>query len=122
MKTPGIHQIKRVVYDFAASKNAVVKIEFTLPSDAQTVTGVFFSLATEGTYQGVVSIRFSEGASNCLLHQHVRHSHSRRRKKIKFIPLCEPIVQGCLVQGMYSDQSSIIGSYILKIYIEYIPR
>lgn len=122
MKPLGISDTKRFVIVLSATKDAVVKIDVKLPQDAQTVTGVFFSFSITSAMKGIISLRFSEGSSNPLLHQTLIADWKGLVKKIKYTPLNEPVMEGTTLTGYYRDTSTLIKDYTLKIYIEYVPR
>ncbi len=121
MKTE-ISNTKRFVFDVEVLQNDFVTIDRKLPLDAKCVTGVYFSIPHTAQLKGNVSLRFSEGTSNPLLFQVVR-TIGTKRKKGKYIPVCEPVSDSSTVQGYYNDLSGdTFTAYNLKIYIEYIPR
>jgi hypothetical protein len=122
MKSPGISETKRCIIRLNIGfKGDVVQIAAKLPQEVEHITGVYFSIKTIAFHTGTISLRFSEGVSNSLLNQRVSNRHNRRRK-IKYMPLCEPVTDNCTLQGYYRDTSTADSSYTLLIYLEYIPR
>lgn len=122
MKPQGISETKRCIVSLEiTAQGDIVKIASKLPQEAEQVTGVFFSIKDLEPWTGIISLSFSEGISNPLLHQMVTTQYAKR-KKTKYIPLCEPVSNACTLQGYYRDTSSIEASYTVLIYIEYIPR
>lgn len=122
MSRPGISETKRCIVSLKINfQGDVAQISGKLPQEAERVTGVFFSINTTAQHTGIISLRFSEGSSNALLHHKVSNTYSKR-KKAKYLPLCEPVTDGCTLQGFYRDTSTSDSSYTLLIYFEYIPR
>lgn len=119
----GISDTKRYVVNVQVGAiNAVVKIDHKLPEEMETVTGVYLSInKPQKQCAGLCSLRFAEGSSNSFLMQRVSNSLPKMRKRT-YAPLCEHVPQGTTLIGFYRDQSEIDQEYILKIYIEYIPR
>jgi hypothetical protein len=122
MKRPGISETKRCIIAIDIEfKGEVVQVAAKLPQEVERITGVYFSIKDTGIHTGTISLRFSEGISNSLLNQRVTNQHNKRRK-IKYLPLCEPVTDTCTLQGYYRDTSSTDSSYTMLIYLEYIPR
>lgn len=122
MKSQGISETKRFVFDVKAEQNKFTKIDQKLPQDAEIVTGIYFSIAHTDALKGTVSLRFSEGISSPLLHQLVRTT-GQPQKKVKMFSVVEPVTDNSTLQGYYLDRSGAsYTGYTLKIYVEYIPR
>lgn len=111
---------KILVFDLETFRNRVTKIAYKMPADADTVTGVYFSIAHVAVgLKGVVSLRFNEGISNTLLVQRVC-SVPALSKRITFLPVNEHLHPNSELQGFYRDDSNeAFTDYLAKVYIEY---
>lgn len=112
---------KWVIQRVSVKENEVAKIDFKIPANVTTCTGVAFTVThIEGEFSqvvpfGDVSLLFNNKASHPLNFQ-TEHQENGYRMDALLIRLEEPLAGGSRVTGLY--RNLVNNPHLLRIYLQ----